>query len=276
MLSLTRLFYLGFLLFLIHSNQVCSQSTVEARPVTIPILESNNKATFSLPLNTNSFVLTVDSFVDFFTIDLDKYRWSIMKYNNEKVISNYRFSPGNKIEFTQLQLSNGYCNCIHCSSGKRIISKFDKYKIVIEQNVGDETIVGKVELIKKELPAWVTKKHKAGDTFEISNITFYPNKAKFMKASEADLLNLFTLLKTQPDLIVSVKGHVNAPKENNNSQYQKLSENRAKNIVKFLVQKGISAKRLSSVGFGNSKMLYQKPKNEEEIRANRRVEITVL
>jgi len=268
-------FYLILGCSILFSNQVLSQGSNDSKPANLSVIESNNQTVFSIPKNAKYFVLDLDKYVDFFSIDLSEYNWTIVKFDNEKVVSRYKFTPGNKIEFTQLQLDNGYCNCSHCSYGKRTLFKHDKYKVVIEGDHGDSVIMGKVELSMKEMPAWATKKYKSGDLFEISNILFYPNKAKFRKSSEKDLMHLLMLMQKQADLQISIEGHVNAPKEKNNSHYQKLSEKRAKNIMKFLIKQGVSANRLSFVGFGNSKMLYEKPKNSDQIRANRRVQIEV-
>ncbi len=268
-------FFLIFGSYFLLPQQALSQSANDSKPLSIPVFESKNQTKFSLPKNTKTFILNLDSYVKFFTIDLSAYNWTIIRFNNDKIVSRYRFTTGNEIDFTQSQLDDGFCNCSHCSSGKRTLSKNDTYKILIEENQGDTVILGQVELVKKEIPAWASKKYKSGDYFEISNIIFYPNKAKFMKSSEEDLMNLLMLLQKQVNLKISIEGHVNAPKEKNNSQYQKLSENRAKNIMKFLIKHGISENRLSHVGFGNSKMLFEKPKNNEQIRANRRVQIAV-
>jgi len=45
--------------------------------------------------------------------------------------------------------------------------------------------------------------------------------------------------------------------------------------MKYLITKGIDAKRLKAVGFGNSKPLFENPIDDSQREANRRVEIKV-
>jgi outer membrane protein OmpA-like peptidoglycan-associated protein len=55
----------------------------------------------------------------------------------------------------------------------------------------------------------------------------------------------------------------------------RLSKKRAKEIKKYLVSQGINKSRLSAVGFGANKMVYNNPSSEKEKEANRRVEIMI-
>jgi outer membrane protein OmpA-like peptidoglycan-associated protein len=56
---------------------------------------------------------------------------------------------------------------------------------------------------------------------------------------------------------------------------KRLSKKRAKSVLDYLIEAGISSDRLSSVGFGFTKPVYDQPKNEMEKEANRRVEILI-
>ena len=75
---------------------------------------------------------------------------------------------------------------------------------------------------------------------------------------------------------VQIQGHVNAPGLENTNKIQKLSEDRAKAVKKFLKNNGIDIERLSAVGFGNGDMIFKKPNNVTEEEANRRVEIKIV
>ena len=57
---------------------------------------------------------------------------------------------------------------------------------------------------------------------------------------------------------------------------KKLSQLRAEMIKKYLVEKGVSAERLETNGYGGSKMIYPNPKNQEEANKNIRVGILIL
>ena len=76
-------------------------------------------------------------------------------------------------------------------------------------------------------------------------------------------------MQNQPNLNFSVEGHTDADGNDNNNQT--LSEARGKSVMKKLIEMGISANRLKSTGFGESKPLDNN--NTPEGKANnRRVE----
>ncbi len=57
---------------------------------------------------------------------------------------------------------------------------------------------------------------------------------------------------------------------------QWLSNERAKMIYKYLTNKGIKEKRMTTIGFGATKMLFPDATSESEMAQNRRVEINVI
>lgn len=102
------------------------------------------------------------------------------------------------------------------------------------------------------------------------------NAAKF-EAGKADLNDdakfvlhdLVKILNKQPQLRLKIEGHTSD--EGDATFNQKLSENRAKAVVDFLISKGIAADRLEYEGKGSSEPL--DPNNRE---VNRRTEIIVI
>ena len=76
------------------------------------------------------------------------------------------------------------------------------------------------------------------------------------------------------DIKVEIQGHVFALGDNSLAA-QRVSEARAKRVLKYLVDNGIDKDRLSAVGFGNTKPIYEKPKFSYEEQANRRVEVMI-
>jgi len=82
-----------------------------------------------------------------------------------------------------------------------------------------------------------------------------------------------TILKDNPSVNVRFDGHTD--NVGSQSYNQKLSEDRAKAVMSYFIEKGISADRLSSAGYG-----YSKPIASNETSAgrskNRRVELTVI
>ena len=81
---------------------------------------------------------------------------------------------------------------------------------------------------------------------------------------------LYSFLIKFPQLKISIEGHT----ENvgNDSLNLKLSENRAKTVMNYLISKGINRERLKAKGFGGTKPL----KNVNlKTSQNRRVEFII-
>lgn len=112
-----------------------------------------------------------------------------------------------------------------------------------------------------------------GQTIRLNNIFFEFNKADLMSESYNELDRLYDILKENKSLKIEIGGHTD---DKGSDEYNKnLSNSRAKSVVDYLVNKGIKAERLSSVGYGESQP--EVPNDTDENRAiNRRVEFKVL
>jgi outer membrane protein OmpA-like peptidoglycan-associated protein/tetratricopeptide (TPR) repeat protein len=110
-------------------------------------------------------------------------------------------------------------------------------------------------------------------TVILKNIFFDVNKFNLKPESFVELDNLVGLLKENPTLRISINGHTDntgSPADN-----MKLSNNRANEVVRYLVSKGIEANRLSAKGWGETQPIATN--STEEGRAqNRRTEMKVL
>jgi outer membrane protein OmpA-like peptidoglycan-associated protein len=118
------------------------------------------------------------------------------------------------------------------------------------------------------------KKVEVGSKIVLKNIFFDFGKATLRSDSESELDRLAKLLTDVPTLKIEISGHT----DNVGSQSfnQKLSENRAKSVVEYLVnKKGIAADRLTYVGYG-----FQQPiatnDTEEGRQQNRRTEFKII
>jgi outer membrane protein OmpA-like peptidoglycan-associated protein len=115
---------------------------------------------------------------------------------------------------------------------------------------------------------------KAGELTKLEQVYFSAGLPEIMEESYAQLNRLRDLLLLNPQLNIEIHGHVNLD-ENSAKKAQKLSKQRAEMVKNYLVQNGVAAKRLYPIGFGSSKPVYKKPKDEEEKEANRMVEILI-
>ena len=81
---------------------------------------------------------------------------------------------------------------------------------------------------------------------------------------------LADILKKYPNAKLTIEGHTD--NTGSNAYNKKLSDNRAKAVLDYLVNKGIDASRLTAVGYGEDKPVTSN-KNAEGRTHNRRVEL---
>ena len=104
-------------------------------------------------------------------------------------------------------------------------------------------------------------------------VHFYVNSFIIRKISHPLLMRLAKLIAEHPEYVhVSVEGHADVVGPDNFNQ--KLSEDRARAVMEFLVKQGIAQDRLSSIGYGSTRPLVD-TKSEYALLLNRRVEFTV-
>lgn len=111
------------------------------------------------------------------------------------------------------------------------------------------------------------------------NILFFPDQPLLTEASFSYVKALAQQLQTYRTEKFQIIGHVNyqskLPADRLKDLYQ-LSEARAKAVYDLLVKNGIDAGRMTYKGVGNSQPLYPDPVNDEQKRANMRVQVVIL
>ncbi len=115
-----------------------------------------------------------------------------------------------------------------------------------------------------------------GKKLLLEDIKFVQDSDEFLPIAMPALKRLLDFLALNDEIRIEIQGHVNAPGFENTNKIQKLSEKRANAVKKWLKDNGIAADRLEVKGYGNSEMIYEKPKNSEQEEANRRVEIKII
>ncbi len=117
------------------------------------------------------------------------------------------------------------------------------------------------------------KKLEVGSKIVLNNIFFDFNKATLTDESIAELDRVYKLLEETPKLKIEMSGHTD--NIGSASYNQKLSEERAKAVVDYLVRKGISAGRLTYKGYGMTQPVASND-TEEGRQQNRRTEFKVV
>lgn len=112
-----------------------------------------------------------------------------------------------------------------------------------------------------------------GQSIILKNVEFEFNKSELMEVSILELEKLYTFLQTHPEINMEISGHTD--NIGNKDFNKKLSEDRAKSVVLYLISKGIDEKRLIPIGYGDSKPI-EPNDNEENRQKNRRVEFKII
>jgi len=101
------------------------------------------------------------------------------------------------------------------------------------------------------------------------NVLFDFDKSTIKKGYFNDIDELVAVMKQYPDLNVTVEGHTDSV--GSDAYNKKLSQRRANAIKGYMVNKGIDAKRLTAVGYGEEKPIADNATKEGQAQ-NRRVE----
>ena len=114
---------------------------------------------------------------------------------------------------------------------------------------------------------------KKGEVFIVKNLHFATNKTRILSTSEDALNDLYMYLARNPEVRIRIIGHTdNVGKAAAN---QKLSEGRANEVRKDLIERGIPAERIEAEGRGMSQPIDTND-TEEGRQNNRRVEIEIM
>lgn len=127
------------------------------------------------------------------------------------------------------------------------------------------------------------KKVEVGKSIVLRNIFYDLDKATLRPESKAELERLNRLMIENPTLKIELSGHTDS--RGSDAYNQKLSENRARAVVDYLINLGISKDRLVFVGYGEQKpimtdaeinALKLESEREEAHQQNRRTEFKIL
>jgi outer membrane protein OmpA-like peptidoglycan-associated protein len=124
--------------------------------------------------------------------------------------------------------------------------------------------------IKKDL---YLKPIKAGQQIRLSSTMFAQSSAEVIKSSYAELDRIVATMTDYPAMEILLEGHTD-----NQGEVQKnvkLAEDRVQQVKKYLLSKGIAAKRIQTKAWGPAKPIASNL-TEQTRQKNRRVEFTIL
>jgi OOP family OmpA-OmpF porin len=140
-------------------------------------------------------------------------------------------------------------------------------------NYEHRALMEKVGVTKTAQPDSVFRDLKVNDKIRLDNVYFDQSSYILRKESYPQLDKLLNTLKSYPRLVIEIAGHTDNVGDRRLNQ--SLSENRARVITNYLIQRGISENRLQYQGYGDNRPAAPND-NEANKKLNRRVEFTVL
>lgn len=108
------------------------------------------------------------------------------------------------------------------------------------------------------------------ETIILNNLLFEYDKALILENSNVELDKLVLYLKSNPKYLIEIKGHTDA--KGNSTYNLNLSQRRANEVEKYLVQHGIKDTKIKAIGVGAQYPIVDND-TEEHRQMNRRVEI---
>ncbi|MFO8054078.1 MAG: OmpA family protein [Bacteroidales bacterium] len=117
------------------------------------------------------------------------------------------------------------------------------------------------------------EKIEVGKSIVLRNIFFDTDKSSLRDESQGELDRLYDILNKNPDIKVEISGHTDNV---GSAEYnKKLSRDRAKAVVDYLIQKGIDKDRMEYAGYGFEKPIADN-ETEEGRQKNRRTEFKII
>ncbi|MFA6923576.1 MAG: OmpA family protein [Bacteroidales bacterium] len=108
----------------------------------------------------------------------------------------------------------------------------------------------------------------------IPEIYYDFDKWDLRDTSKKSLNKIVKMLNENPKINIRINSHTD---DRGSEEYNYvLSDNRAQSVVNYLIEKGINPVRLTSKGWGKSKLLIQNAKTEEEHQLNRRTTFNII
>jgi peptidoglycan-associated lipoprotein len=117
-------------------------------------------------------------------------------------------------------------------------------------------------------------REEVGRKFVLDNIYYDLDKFNIRPDAAAELDKLVTILQDNPTLRIELSSHTDV--RSADAYNLRLSQNRARSAVDYIVSKGIDQTRLVARGYGETQLIVKNAVTEEEHQRNRRTEFKIL
>jgi len=164
-----------------------------------------------------------------------------------------------------------------------LAQNLQKKEVPSTPNTPEPPVATKEEPVEK-VPSKFSRKKQSlvnledivcGETYELSDLFFIKNTAKFISHAKANdyLSILVTYLETNPAIDIELYGHTDFL-SNNKEYLYKLSTDRVKTVKEYLVENGIKKRRIKTQAFGGDQPIITDRVTKDR-NQNRRVEVKI-
>ncbi len=129
---------------------------------------------------------------------------------------------------------------------------------------------------RQELQGSGVRVYREGDNLRLQlpgNITFATGSAAIAAGFYPVLEDVARVLNKYPKTVMMVEGHTDDVGDD--AYNQRLSESRANSVKSFLLEQGVDARRINTIGYGEYSPLVPNDSPEQR-QQNRRVELKIL
>ncbi len=136
-----------------------------------------------------------------------------------------------------------------------------------------------IETVTYPVLCLVPEPPKVNETFVVENVYYDFNEAELKVESFPALDEIVRMMNTYPNMVIELSAHTDS--KGSNDYNLRLSEARARSVVRYLVSKGLDETRLRARGYGETKPIAPNTNpdgsdNPEGREKNRRTEFKVL
>ena len=147
-----------------------------------------------------------------------------------------------------------------------------QHNVTVTDANGCQTVVS-FETKVRIIPELTAETLRSGEVIKLEKIYFQPDSTQMEATSIPTVDELFDFLEENPGIVIEVGGHTNnIPSHEFCDQ---LSSARAKSVAQYLVDKGISTRRITYKGYGKRNPIATNATPEGRAK-NQRVEIKIV
>jgi outer membrane protein OmpA-like peptidoglycan-associated protein len=174
--------------------------------------------------------------------------------------------------WSQIKLTTVWAGAVHYVAVDSIVFK-EIQPVKINPSVKKDTTAQTVTVgtdFKKDISI---DEIKIDQKLQLSHIYFERSKYNLLMTSFPELNDLAAFMKKHPTVRIRLEGHTD--NQGDSEINAELSENRVKEVKKYLMEKGIAKNRIEWIGYGEQRPAYSNA-NETLRSKNRRVEVVII